>query len=317
MKKNNRSVNRGAKTSIIIWLLLILFGFTSCLKNSNHNIDFSTAGASVELPLAAANNNTVVSFSYTAVPSANIPFYINLASPHTLGTSVTATFAIDSVYLTDYNTANSTNYQLMPDSDYTVLNGWNRTIPAGQRLDSMYVKFDFTKMDATQTYVLPVTIKTASVPIEQWNHLMISPSVRNKYDGEYNLDIETDGWGAFGIADGPPSYPWGQVGTVTYGPSSVIFDILAQPVCLTGGGATGFGSTEPLLTFDPNTNLLVSVVNLAPDDGRGRKFQIDSAVTTSHWDPVTKNIYAVYLMFQNGRPTQHIYDTLIYQGSRP
>jgi len=317
MKKMIRPVYKKSMTSLIIWLVVLISGGSSCLKNSSNNIDFSTVGASVDLPLAATNNNTVVSFSFTAVLSASIPFYINLASPHTLGTAVTATFAIDSAYLTNYNVANSTDYQLIPDSDYTVLNGWNRTILPGQRLDSMYVKFDFTKMDPTQVYVLPVTIQTASVPIEQWNHLMISPSVRNKYDGEYNLVIETVGWGGFDIADGPPSYPWGPIGTVTYGPASVTFDYVSQPVCYPGGAPTGFGATQPLLTFDPNTNLLVSVVNLIPDDGRDRMFQIDPAVTTSRWDPATKNIYAAYLMFQTGRPTQHIYDTLIYQRPRP
>jgi Domain of unknown function (DUF1735). len=157
-----------------ICLLIITTSIVSCLKNGNNDIDLSTAGASVYLPLAASNSNRIVSFSFTGVPSATIPFYINLASPNTLTNNVTATLAIDSGYLNSYNTINSTSYQVMPDSDYTVLNGWDRTIPAGQRLDSMYVKFDFTKMNPTKSYIFPVTIKNASVSIEQWNHLMIN-----------------------------------------------------------------------------------------------------------------------------------------------
>ena len=57
-------------------------------------------------------------------------------------------------------------------------------------------------------------------------------------------------------------------------------------------------------------------MNLIPDDGRGRAFAINPAVTDSRYDPATKTIYAAYLMFQNGRPTQYIYDTLVYKGSR-
>ena len=162
------------RTFQITLLLMIPVTIISCLKKGNYDVDLSTSGASVYLPLAATNSNRIVSFSFTGVHSATIPFYIDLASPHTLTNHVTATLAIDSGYLNSYNTINSTSYQVMPDSDYTVLNGWDRTIPAGQRLDSMYVKFDFTKMDPTKSYVFPVTIQTASVPIEQWNHLMIN-----------------------------------------------------------------------------------------------------------------------------------------------
>ena len=300
---------------IAAWLL-ILFGFTSCLKNSNYNTPFSTVGASVELPLAATNNNSPVTFSYTEGQPAYFPVYINLASPKPLGTAVTATFALDTVFLNNYNTVNSTAYQLLPDSDYSIINGWARNIPAGQRLDSMYVKFDLDKIGLALNYILPITIQNASVPIEQWNHLLIHILVRNKYDGEYNLIIKTVGWGAYGIADGPPSLNYGLLGMITNGGSAVVFENGQQPVFSSTGGQTSFSATEPQLTFDPITNLLIDVTNLAPDDGRGRTFQIDSTVTTSRWDPVTKNIYAAYLMFQTGRPTQYIYDTLIYQYPR-
>jgi Domain of unknown function (DUF1735) len=300
----------------MVWIGILCI-FSSCLKNSNYNTPFSTVDASVDLPLSAANNNSLISFSYTEGQPAYFPVYINLASPNTLGISVTATLTVDTAFLNNYNSINSTDFQLLPDSDYTVLNGWARDIPAGHRLDSMYVMYNLDKMDLSARYVLPITIQNASVPIEQWNHLLINPQVKNKYDGEYDLIIKTVGWGAFGIADGPPALDYGSLGMVTSGGSGLVFDIGAQPGFTNTGDPTSFGATNPQLTFDPVTNQLVSVVNLAPDDGRGRMFQIDSTVTTSHWDPVTKNIYAAYLMFQNGRPTQYIYDTLIYQGPRP
>jgi Domain of unknown function (DUF1735) len=302
-------------SAIVLWLSII-FGFSSCLKNSDYNTPFSTVGASVELPLAVSNNNSPVFFSYTQGQPAYFPAYINLASPKTLGTAVTASFALDTAFLNEYDSINGTDYQLLPDSDYTIVNGWARNIPAGKRLDSMYVKFDLEKIGSTLNYILPITIQNASVPIEQWNHLLINILVRNKYDAKYDLIIKTVGWGAYSVADGPPSLDYGPVGMVTNGANAIVFDIIEQPV-FSGGAQTTFGATEPQLTFDPVTNLLVNVVNLAPDDGRGRMFQIDSTVTTSRWDPVTKNIYAAYLMFQTGRPTQYIYDTLIYQGPRP
>ncbi len=317
MKNISQPIIRMAKIRAIILWLLILYLFSSCLKNNNYNVPFSTVGASVELPLANANNNSLVSFSYVEGQPAYFPVYINLASPNTLGTAVTAGFALDTAFLNSYDSLNSADFQLLPDSDYTVLNGWTRSIPAGQRLDSMYVMYHLEKMDPAARYVLPITIQNASLPIEQWNHLLINPQVKNKYDGEYDLIIKTVGWGAFGIADGPPALDYGSLGMVTNGASALVFDTGNQPAFTSTGSPTGFGATNPQLTFDHVTNLLINVTNLTPDDGRGRMFQIDSTVMTSRWDPATRNIYAAYLMFQNGRPTQYIYDTLIYKGPRP
>ena len=181
----------------------------------------------------------------------------------------------------------------------------------------MNVMLNLDKIGQAINYILPITIQNASVPIEQWNHLLINILVRNKYDGQYDLIIKTVGWGAYDVADGPPSLDYGSVGMVTNGASALVFENGEQPVFTSTGGQSSFGATEPQLTFDPVTNLLINVTNLAQDDPRHRMFQVDSTITTSRWDPVTKNIYAAYLMFQTGRPTQNIYDTLIYQGPRP
>ncbi|MBL0334798.1 MAG: hypothetical protein IPP73_05640 [Chitinophagaceae bacterium] len=65
---------------------------------------------------------------------------------------------------------------------------------------------------------------------------------------------------------------------------------------------------------------LVNVSNDIPDDGRGRAFRLNTAFTSptdSRYDPATKKIYAAYIMSQNGRPDQFIYDTLTYRGPRP
>jgi hypothetical protein len=311
-----KRINKTKKILIALVLFGSLFSLDSCLKNSKYYTDFASVAPSVDLPLAATNANRPIAFAYDAtVTSISIPYYINLASPKPLNKAVTATFAIDTAYLNSYNSDNGTNYALMPDSVYTVLNGWNRTIAAGQRLDSMYVKFDFTKMDLSQSYILPITIQSASVPIEQWNHLMINPSVKNQYDGSYDLRINTVGWGAYGIADGVTN-DWGAIGLQTSGASSVVFDAGYQPAFAADGSATAFGATNPQFTFDPSTNKLVSVKNLATPDSRNRAFQINSAVPDSRYDPDTKTIYAAYIMTQTGRPPQYIYDTLTYLGPR-
>lgn len=169
MKRNN-SVRWLAKLSAV---LLVMVSLSSCLKNGPYNIDFSSVAPSVDLPLAAANSNNVVPFTFQAGAN-TFPVYADLASPSVLSTSTSVTLIVDSAYLNSYNTANGTSYTLLPDSDYTVTS-LSLTIPAGQRLDSAEVTFNISKIDTSSSisYVLPFSISAASQPIEQWSHLLI------------------------------------------------------------------------------------------------------------------------------------------------
>lgn len=177
--------NNIKKFAVELLLAGTIFSLSSCLKNGPYDYDFAGAGASVYLPLAATNTNNPVVFSYAATAaSPSIPVYVDLASPKTLSTSTSVTLAVDSAYLNQFNTDNGTAYLLMPSDAYTT-SGWDLTIPAGQRLDSMLVTFDFNKLDLSQSYILPVTIVDASQPIEQWNHLMLNIVVKNQFDGDY------------------------------------------------------------------------------------------------------------------------------------
>jgi len=82
------------------------------------------------------------------------------------------------------------------------------------------------------------------------------------------------------------------------------------------GNVLSFGATAPQYIFDPATDKLTDVKNLAPDDGRGRAFHLNPAVTDSRFDPTSRTIYAAYIMVQIGRPDQEIYDTLTYVSPR-
>jgi hypothetical protein len=174
------------KVLVGVGAMLLMGSLSSCLKNGKYYTDFSAISASVDLPLAATNNNNPVPFSYDATAAnPSIPVMVNLASATPLGSATTATLAVDATYLDSYNTANGTSFLLMPADAYTV-SSWDISIPAGKRLDSMVVHFDFSKLDLTQQYILPVTISQASQPIEQWNHLMLLIQVKNQFDADYH-----------------------------------------------------------------------------------------------------------------------------------
>ena len=292
--KRIKKINR---ILIFSGIVIALFSMSSCLKNGPYYTDFASVGASVDLPLSASNANRPVTFAYLVTPSltsVDIPYYINLASPKTLSTAVTATFALDTAFLNSYNAANGTNYLLMPDSVYTVINGWNRTIPAGKRLDSMYVHFDFTKLDLSNTYILPITIQSASVPIEQWNHLMINVGVKNIYDGEYTLTGYTLRAGD-GVKTG--HFPAQNMSLVTSGPTSVTFGSL-QP----WGDGTGVGIGNPVLQVNADNSVTVSSSGGATN----------APGYNSHYDPSSLTFYVSY--YWGAGPTSRLaIDTLVHQ----
>ena len=139
------------------------------------------------------------------------------------------------------------------------------------------------------------------------------------------LKVKTAGWAAYGIADGVTgTYP-GDINLITVAENSVSSfstyrgdELLPAFAGGTGtlGGPTAFGATTPLFIFDNATNKLTDVKNTIADDGRGRGLSLNSAVTTSRYDPATKIIYAAFIMKQNGRPNQFFYDTLTYVKAR-
>ncbi|MDB5205112.1 MAG: hypothetical protein JWR72_187 [Flavisolibacter sp.] len=223
-------------------------------------------------------------------------------------------------------------YTVLPISAYTTT-PLIVTIPAGQKTATVKITFpNSAALDPNLTYGLGFTIASVSggyTIASNQKEIVFGFNVKNKYDGNYTLRIKTRGWAAFGISeDLPGTWPsitgGYSIGMVTGGPNSVRlydywgFDDFIQPAFTTGNATgTGFGATAPRFTFDLATDKLINVSNDLPDDGRGRAFLLNPAVTDSRYDPATKTIYAAYLMKQNGRPNMQIFDTLVYKSARP
>ncbi|MGZ3898593.1 MAG: DUF1735 domain-containing protein, partial [Flavisolibacter sp.] len=283
---------------------------SSCLKNNSYYTDFSSAAASVQLPLAARNSNKLVTFSFDAsAGTVKVPIYVNVASPSTPSTATTVKLGIDTAYLRTYNSANGTNFEVLPDSVYTTT-GWDRTVPAGQRLDSTVATINISKINLSHNYVLPVTIVSSSLPIEQWNHLFMGIAVKNKYDGIYKVT------GSLTDATVPTitgNYPF-TAKLITSGPSSVYFD--PHPI-LSNGASSYYGSFAPAFTFDPATNKVTSVVNAyGQPAANGRSAALDPSGINAY-DPATKTIKVSYFMLQPGTNIRTRFtEVFTYQGPR-
>ena len=217
-----------------------------------------------------------------------------------------------------YNTANGTSFVELPAASYTLLDDINNlTFQPGEAIKEVKISVDQTQLDLSQAYALGFTVTDPGGAVINPGavDVVYNVGVKNKYDGSYSADITLTGWGAYGIADGV-TYTWPiPIGLITSGAASVTESEGYQPGFTAAGDPTVFGATYPQYTFDPATDQMIDVTNLAPDDGRGRAFHLDPA-QASYFDPATHNVYAHYIMVQNGRPNQHIDIVFTYLGPR-
>ncbi len=294
-----KMINKIKTISWSMGLLVALFSLPSCLKNGNYFVDFASAGASVDLPLAANHGNGLVAYTYNAtVTSATIPVYVNLASPAKLGTATTLSVALDTAGLDAYNTNNGTSYTVLPDSVYTITGSYDLSIPANQRLDSFQVNLDLTKLDLSGSYVLPYTIVSAAVPIEQWNHLLLYISVKNAYDGNYTV---TGTFNDVSNAAFTNNYPM-NINLVTSGPNSV--DVFNTDLGLVGyeflnaGTGTYYGSFGVRMFIDPTSNAVTSVINVYGQPAANTRSAVLDPSGINKRDPATGDIDVKYFMTQ-------------------
>ena len=316
----------------LVLTLTLSIAATSCLKDKafdNGTVQSGSQGSgqdtkviSLGITVSSTSNFLTASYPITGNDTTVDLIPVELGGTADAPEDIHVTLTVDDSLLEEYNNTNGTNL-VDASSVATILNNGIVTIPKGARIGYLQVKFNASDLLAAQ-YALPVKITSVAESgytiSGNLNTGIVAIGPKNKYDGLYQLTILTSGWGAYGINDGPPALTWPtDIGLVTSGPNSVVFSSQElgplQPA-FAGGSPTGFGATVPQFTFDPATDKLVSVVNLAPDDGRGRTLFLNPAVTDSRYDPATQTIYAAYEMTQNGRPNQFIYDTLVYRGPR-
>jgi hypothetical protein len=321
------------KLKIATYSLMILglsMTVTSCLKDKlyDNGLIQSIANGNIKVVSIGTNVSSQQNFASYAYNSSTNDTVVNLI-PVELGGPVDAptdihVTLVENDPLVDSFDNNTGNDYIPPTGLFTVVNaGGVVVIPKGSRVGYLQIKFvpnDLIGTDYALAYSISKVAESGYTISGNLKDGIAAILIKNKYDGTYAMRMRLTGWAAFAISDGP-TYDWpSNMFLATTGGSSVLIETneegTLEPGFSPGGGVAGFGATATQLTFDLTSNLLVSVDNLIPDDGRGRKFKINPAITNSRWDPATKTIYAAYEMFQNSRPTQFIYDTLTYVGGR-
>lgn len=329
-------------SSLILATLAV--AFTGCLKDKgfdNHTYginDPDTQPPGVGFPLASNAKNTVGLDAGVATNQAiNNIVFVNLEAGSPAKSDVHVTLVLNDAIRVAYNTANSTNILAMPPAFFNV--SLNVLIPAGATSGQVPFNIPSTvPMDPSNSYGVGFTITSVDGGYRiasNLKNLFMEFTLKNKYDGNYKMDINLKGWAAYGIADDNVFYTWPSnadgtsIFMITGGPNSVrmyntippFVDFFQPGVTAGGASFTVFGDTAPRFVFNTATNQLVSVINdITPFPPRNRTFTINPAVVPpagNYWDPGTRKIYASYIFSQSGRPDQFVTEILTYRGPRP
>jgi len=307
---------------------------SSCLKDKGfEDGEYGTDVKEIKgvaFPLAPSSPVIKSINSQTTTQDFQVP-NITLEQEGAAASDVTVTVTLNNALVADAMAADPTlNLTVLPADAYTI-STTSIVIPAGQKFsDALKLNIpNSSSLDPTLTFAVGFSITAVSsgytIAANQ-KDIVVGFSIKNKYDGVYNLRFRTTGWGAYGIADDAPSEEYAtEVDMETSGANSNrLFNNYFGDYILPGftGGAgnvagyTAFGATSPEFVFDLNTNALIDVRNTALPDARNRTLAINPAVTDSRYDPATKTIYASFLMGQTGRPNQVFYDTLTFVSER-
>jgi hypothetical protein len=185
----------------LMFFFLAAFGLTSCLKEDDMNIDpdnLTQNILTIEWPEAGVNsiNSGMQYFSggnllYSGTDEVDTAtVYVKLAGAHTLDHDITFKLGVDDSRLLINYDNDSINYLAMPDSVYNILEE-SVTLKAGERFATFHIEFLPSKFDASQNYMLPVTVaETGGIALsENFGHIYFH-RMYNPIAGAYLWDYK-------------------------------------------------------------------------------------------------------------------------------
>ncbi len=306
----------------VLALALLSFTFTGCLKdkgfeNYQYGInDPDTQPPGIGFPLAAKAINGIGLDVSGSAQTVNGMFYLNLNAGNPAPADVTVTLEIKSAELIGaYNTANGTSIQVLNPSLYTF--PLTVTIPAGARnIDIPFVVPSTLTLNPNLSYGIAVRIASVTgnyVIADNLRNLLVQFSIKNKYDGKYNLT---------GYHNRVPyTFPYETtMHMVTTGPNAVYFfwpevGGVGHPIGIGANNALSwYGPTvAPVVVFNTTTNLVSSVYGGDPAGPPITMFT-GAGSRLSKWDPATRNITVDWNY--NNNPLRAFFDNLEYLGPR-
>lgn len=168
---------------------LAILSLSSCLKDDRYFNPAATASYVAQLPLSGKANFSADAIT-DAGPTITRQFVVSIASINPPTTATSITVGVDNSLIAPYNAANTAvQYIAMPTNAYTFPDV-TVTIPAGATQATLSVTFDKSKLDPSQSYMLPIAIKSApGVTISGNYGVHYYHFIGNDFAGTYNWDF--------------------------------------------------------------------------------------------------------------------------------
>lgn len=170
----------------IAFLLLVVAGFTSCLKDKNGITNYTDAGTPPQIAELPTNGFSTVALDLTPTPD-TLKVNVNVTSSEPLTSPVTVTLALDQAGLDAYNAANGTSFTMLDASAFSIPN-YKVTIPAGSNLSALPVIIYPSKVDLSKNNALALKITDAQGRTLSANaqSVIYSVLIKNQYEGWYH-----------------------------------------------------------------------------------------------------------------------------------
>ena len=219
--------------------------------------------------------------------------------------------------IANYNAANGSSYELLPDSLYTLDTGnpkvgavYEMNMTAGQFSKEFTIKLNGSKWDLSKKYAMGFTLADAGgKPISDGKKdILILISIKNKWDGVYvasgtMVDVVNPGLTA--IYDDPGGFGVDvEYGLETLSATECVvvdYTYSGQPALpiWAGTGWSIYGSFGLIVTFDPATDEIAGITNYygQMSGGNKRSAKLDPSGVNAY-DEATKTVKIKYFMQQ-------------------
>jgi hypothetical protein len=315
--------------TIITTATASLFILSSCLKKTAR-LGFIEDKGSVVSEIATVNVANPVVVSVEPLPAVETVDLMKLAvhnAKNIASGDIKIKLALKPSLITDYNTANGTNFLPLPFNAYSLSDPTLEvTIPKGTYGEhQMTITITKASLSLTATYAVGFTIASVSEGVisDLAKDFLFIIGVKNKYDGVYDISGTFTDVSNAGFTDAYP-LEWelrtnGPAQVVVYDAADFGTPIPAY-VFLNGGSGTYYGSFGLIVNFDPATDKVSSVTNFyGQPSGNGRSANLDPS-GVNKYDPATKTIKIKYWMDQPSVVSPHrsyFDETWKFVGPRP
>lgn len=280
---------------------------TACVPEGKDMID-GIGSNFVRLPAATEELNLIAVDLIAGQKSVEFLEVIrDVNSSSELQSQASVSLKVDEAPITAYNKVHGTKLELLPATLYK-LSETDVKLASGEFAKNVIITFDPTKLDATKTYAIAMTIISAgNYKVRSGlQSALFQIIAKNKYDGIYNVEGTMRDFANAALTGNYPN----EMELVTDGALKVILrdralgDTNPFHSILNAGSVSYYGAFGLVINFNAD-NTVASVVNFHGQPAANtRSAELDPS-GVNKWDPATNTLKIKYWMNQPSVITPH------------